>query len=118
MSATAPELVERAHVVVERLASAMAAGGSAVHLQLICSELFEALQAELGRISASEAAKKELLLTALDLCKRSAEPTLGAPLRLAQVRATVALLQGGLPRGPAQGSAGQPRLRVVQGGLA
>jgi hypothetical protein len=118
MSATAaPELVGRAHDVVERLSAAIQAGGSGAHLQLICSELFEALQAELNRISADETAKKELLSTAVELCRQSGDPKLKAQLRLAQLRAILALLKGGVPSAPLQ-QLNQPRFRVIQGGLA
>jgi hypothetical protein len=117
MSATsAPDLVERAHDVVKRLSATIHAGGSGAHMQLICSELFEALQVELSRISDDEPVKKEMLSTALDLCRQSGDPKLKAQLRLAQLRAIVALLVGGVPGAPRRAPS-QPRFRVIQGGL-
>ena len=116
MSATASELVERAHDVVQRLSVAIQAGRSAAHLQLICSELFEALRAELGRAPVEDTDQRELLSTTLILCKRSGDPALNAQLRLAQLRAVVALLKGGTPSVPAHSI--RPRFQVIQGGLS
>jgi hypothetical protein len=117
MSATAPELAQRAHDVVERLAAAIQVGSSAAHLQLICSELFEALRVEFNRASVDESTQKKLLSSALDLCRQSGDPKLTAQLRLAQLRAVVALLHGGLPSAP-QPALSRARFRIIQGGLA
>jgi hypothetical protein len=113
----APELVERAHDLVERLSAAIHDGGSAAYLQLICSELFEALQAELGRANLDEHDKRQLLSAALDLCRQSGDPKLKAHLRLAHLRAIVALLTGVSASVP-ETVPNQPRFRVIQGGLA
>jgi hypothetical protein len=116
MSAVAPELVERAHDVVVRLSAAVQAGSSGAYLQLICSELYEALRDEFNRAPMDDTARKELLSNALVLCKRSGDHALTAQLRLAQLRAIVALLESGAPHAPQ--AQGQPRFRVIQGGLA
>lgn len=117
MSVAAPELTQHAHDVVERLSAAIDDGRSAAHLQLICSELFEALRAEYERVPAEEKVAKDLLSTAIILCKRAGDPALSAQLRLAQLRATVALLHCGLPSELAR-TTNQPRFRVIQGGKA
>ena len=117
MSATAPELVQRAQDVVERLSAAIHAGGSGANLQLICSELFEAIQAELKLVAVGEGSKKELLSSALDLCIRVGDPTLKAHQRLAQLRGLVALLHGGDACAPTAVRE-VPRFRVIQGGIA
>ena len=117
MSATASELAERAQDVVERLSAAIQAGASAAHLQLICSDLFEALRLEFNRTSRDDRALKELLSAALDLCKRSSDPTLTAQLRLAQLRAIVAIFSGEAPSAQ-QPMASRSRFQVIQGGLA
>ena len=114
MSATASNLAQRAHTAVERLSAAIDAGNSAAHLQLICSELFEALRLELES-EAEDVARRDMLLVARDLCQCSADTTLSGSLRVAQLRAVVTLLQGGLTHRPIVGVA---RFRVIQGGVA
>jgi hypothetical protein len=116
MLAAAPELIESAHDAMASLSAAMREGRSAAHLQLICSKLFQALQAELKAASLDEGEKKELLSSALDLCKRSADATITAQLRLDKLRAIVALLDG--TANDARPLPNQPRFRVIQGGLA
>lgn len=114
MSAPASEIAERAQNIVARLADALEAGRSRAHVQLICSELFEAVRIE-SEWPGQEPDRREMLSAALDLCGRAGDPTVNAALRLAHLRAVVALLQGGLA---AQPEAAAPRFRVIQGGLA
>ncbi len=116
------ELLALARDVIARITAEEQNGGSAVLCRLLASRLYEALRAELGRTARCQAAKIGLLAGAIDQCRRSATTDLSAPLKLAELQATLALLETGQRVDKvyaAQRSASRPfGLTVIEGGLS
>jgi len=115
------ELALLAHRTVQRIACNIAADGPEVYSQLIASELYEALKLELSRTPRTEPAKRGFLAAALDHCRRSAKAALSPPLMLCELRATVALLETGMPGfAPPEDLFARHagRFRVIEGGLS
>jgi hypothetical protein len=121
---TTAELATLARVTVEKIGSDIHRGGSLAYAQLLASELYEALQRELSATPATEPATRGLLAAAADQCRRSADATLTVPRRLAELEATLALLEHGtrfrVIENPASSGARRAPwpFRVIDGGLS
>jgi hypothetical protein len=111
------ELVKLGQEIVEKVAREHAAGGRAVHLQLLASRFYEALKDELERTPAHRQSR-EILATAAEQCRRAASCITAPALILVELRAAVAMLSGEPPRSIVAPPASRPQLRVIQGGLA
>jgi hypothetical protein len=119
MQSVSPLLSKLGADVVARMAHEVVNGASAVRLQLLASEFYEALKAELNQTPRHEAAKVGALAAVADQCRRSAGNCVSAHLMLIEVRAAVAMLNGsGGPPPPDVVVRFRPQLRVIQGGRA
>jgi hypothetical protein len=117
------ELVELARSVTDKLGAAIHAGGSPAYAQLIASELYEQLRLELKATPRSDPGKRGVLAAALDQCRRSVDPKLSPALRIAELRASLGVLErsagiGVLTPPAPRTPAGPPRFRVIEGGLS
>jgi hypothetical protein len=91
----------------------------AVHVQLLASQLYEALRAELARTPRANAAKVGILAAAADQCRRSAKYPLASHLIVEEMRAVIlALDESPVATVPERPRPGVPQLRVIRGGLA
>jgi hypothetical protein len=119
MQSVSPSLSRLGADVVARMAREVVTGASAVRLQLLASQFYEALKLELERTPRHEARKVGPLAAAVDECRRSAENCVSPHLMLIEMRAAVAMLNDGAgpPRSPAV-MGFRPQLRVIQGGRA
>ena len=119
MQTVSPALSKLGTDVVARMAQEVVRGGSLVQLQLLASQFYEAVKAELDQTPRHEAAKAGALATAADQCRRSAQNCPSAHLMLVEIRAAVSMLNesaGQQPMGAVLRF--RPQLRVIQGGLA
>jgi hypothetical protein len=108
-------LLELANEVVADVGRELLAGSRIVHMQLLASHLYEAIQDELDRTPRHLAAKVAALAGAAAQCRRSAGNSVSPHLMLVELRAAVAMLNGDVlcaVRPPV----GRPQLRVIQGG--
>ena len=117
------ELVELARTVTDKLSAEIHDGGSLAYAQLVASELYEELQLELKETPSSDPATRGMLAAAIDQCRRSVDATLSMSLRIAELKATLDLLENGTAirpwsgiRAPATRPA--PKFRVIEGGLS
>jgi hypothetical protein len=119
MQTVSPALSKLGTDVVARMAKEVVSGGSLVQLQLLASQFYEAVKAELDQTPRHEAEKAGALAAAVEQCRRLAQECRSAHLMLVEVRAAVAMLS----ESAGQHQAGavlrfRPQLRVIQGGLA
>ena len=94
MQSVSPSLSKLGAEVVARMAHEVVTGASAVRLQLLASQFYEAVKAELDKTPRHEAAKVGALAAVADQCRRSAGNCVSAHLMLIEVRAAVAMLNG------------------------
>src|SRR5829696_892403 len=92
MQSVSPSLSRLGADVVVRIAREVVTRASAVRLQLLASQLYEALKLELERTPRHEARKVGALAAAVDQCRRSAENCVSPHLMLIETRAAVAML--------------------------
>ena len=119
MQTVSPALSKLGTDVVARMAQQVVRGGSLVQLQLLASQFYEAVKAELDQTPRHEAPKVGALAAAADQCRRSAQNCRSAHLMLVEIRAAVTMLSesaGQQPMGAVLRF--RPQLRVIQGGLA
>ena len=117
MQAVSPALSKLGTDVVARMAQEVVTGGSLVQLQLLASQFYEAVKAELDQTPRHEAEKAGALAAAADQCRRAAQNCRSAHLMLVEIRAAVTMLNAGQPPVGAV-LRFKPQLRVIQGGLA
>ena len=89
-----------------------------MRLQLLASQFYEAVKAELDQTPRHEAAKVSALAATVNQCRRSAQDCLSPHLMLVQVRAAVAMLSAPPPQQTETVVRFRPQLRLIQGGLA
>jgi hypothetical protein len=119
MQSVSPSLSRLGADVVARMAREVVTGASAVLLQLLASQFYEALKLELERTPTHEARKVGALAAAVDQCRRSAENCVSPHLMLVEMRAAVVMLNDAARPPPSPGVMGfRPQLRVIQGGRA
>jgi hypothetical protein len=119
MQSVAPSLSRLGADVVARMAREVVTRASAVRLQLMASQFYEALKLELERTPRHEARKVGALAAAVDQCRRSAENCASPHLMLVEIRAAAAMLNDGAGPPPSPGVMRfRPQLRVIQGGCA
>ena len=105
--------------MVARMAREVVTRASAVRLQLLASQFYEALKLELERTPRHEVRKVDALAAAVDQCRRSAENCASPHLMLIEMRAAVAMLNDGARPPPSEVVVRfRPQLRVIQGGRA
>ena len=119
MQTVSPALSNLGTDVVARMAQEVVSGGNLVQLQLLASQFYEAVKAELDQTPRHEAEKVGALAAAADQCRRAAQNCRSAHLMLVEIRAAVTMLSESV----GQHQAGavlrfKPQLRVIQGGLA
>jgi hypothetical protein len=120
MQSVSPMLSKLGADVVARMAHEVVTGGAcAVRLQLLASQFYEAVRAELDKTPRHEGAKAGALTAAADQCRRSAGNSLSPHLMLIEMRAAVAMLNDGARPPPSDVVVRfRPPLRVIQGGRA
>lgn len=109
------DLIELGMNAVGVIAANATAGGSPVYAQLVASEFYEALQAELQDTPPEYYARRGALAAAIDQCRRSATAGASVGIALAELRAALAILDApttAIPLSPRL----RPRLRVIEGG--
>lgn len=89
-----------------------------MHLQLLVSRFYEALNDELERTPDHDRRRRDVLATVAEQCRRAASCITAPALIVVELRAAVAMLSGEPPRSIAAPLASRPQLRVIQGGLA
>ena len=105
--------------MVARMAREVVTGASAVRLQLLASQFYEALKLELERTPRDEVRKVDALAAAVDQCQRSAESCVSPHLRLVKIRTAVAMLNAVAGQPPSNVVVRfRPQLRVIHGGRA
>jgi len=118
------DLLRTARSVVEAATRTVETGGSAVHAALLASQLYEALKFELQVSRCHESAKIGLLAAAIDQCRRAACSDTRPAIIVAELGATLALLESGsvlrlvANSGAIRSSRPKPQLRVIEGGLS
>jgi hypothetical protein len=114
-----PALSKLGNEIVARMAHEVVTGASLVLLQLLASQFYEAMKADIEQ-TPHEPARIGALTSAADRCRRSAENCLSPHLMLVEIRAAVAMLSA--PPVAYQTDTvvrfRPPQLRVIQGGLA
>ena len=119
MQSVSPSLSRLGADVVARMAREVVTRASAVRLQLLASQFYEALKLELELTPRHEARKVGALAAAVDQCRRSAENCVSPHLMLIEMRAAVAMLNDGARPPPSEVVVRlRPQLRVIQGGRA
>jgi hypothetical protein len=119
MQSVSPSLSRLGADVVAGMAREVVTGASAVRLQLLASQFYEALKLELERTPRHEARKVGPLAAAVDECRRSAENCVSPHLMLIEMRAAVAMLNDSAGPPPSEVVVRlRPQLRVIQGGRA
>src|SRR3569833_1155790 len=86
------DLVELGMNAVGVIAANATAGGSPVYAQLVASEFFEALQAELQDTPPQHYARRGALAAAIDQCRRAATAGASVGVALAELRAALAII--------------------------
>ena len=114
--AASPRLSHLGNQIVARVAQEVVTGGRLVRLQLLASQFYEGVKAELDQTPRHEAAKVSALAAAADQCRRLAQDCRSPHLMLVEVRAAVAMLSAPPPTETVVRF--RPQLRVIQGGLA
>jgi hypothetical protein len=123
------QLIDLGEDTLGQLARGVAAGAGVLHLQLIASQLYEAVKRELDALPAGDAGLKEVLSSALEQCRRAAKPGAAPPLILVELGTAVAMLSmhelgstvamlGMREASEPAPARGRPQLRVIQGGRA
>jgi hypothetical protein len=117
MQGVAPLLSKLGADVVARMAHEVITGSTPVRLQLLASQFYEALKAELDQTPRHEAAKVGALAAAADQCRRAAGNCVSAHLMLIELRAAIAMLNDSAGPPPSDVVVRfRPQLRVIQGG--
>ena len=111
------DLIELGMNAVGVIAANASAGGSPVYAQLVASEFFEALQAELQDTPSQYYARRGALAAAIDQCRRAATTGTNAGVALAELRAALAIIDAPTPAFPTTPQL-RPRLRGIEGGRA
>ncbi|MEA2933479.1 MAG: hypothetical protein QOD74_125 [Variibacter sp.] len=109
------DLIELGMNAVGVIAANATAGGSPVYAQLIASEFFEALQAELHATPPESYARRGALAAAVDQCRRAATAGASVGVALAELRAALAIIDAPTTMFPPPNQV-RPRLRVIEGG--
>jgi hypothetical protein len=112
------ELIQLGQDIVGKVAHGLATGAGAVHLQLLASQFYEAVMAELDGTPRENAAAVGVLAAAAAQCRRSAAAGVAPALMVVELRAAVAMLCGEYANERLPPPRLKPRLRVIQGGLA
>jgi len=116
--AASPRLSHLGNQIVARMAQEVVTGGRLVRLQLLASQFYEGVKAELDQTPRHEAAKVSALAAAADQCRRLAQDCRSPHLMLVEVRAAVAMLSAPPPDQTETVVRFRPQLRLIQGGLA
>jgi hypothetical protein len=112
------ELIELGQDIVGKVAHGLATRAGPVHLQLLASQFYEAVRAELGRTPRENAAAVGVLAAAAAQCRRSAGARIAPALIVVELRAAVAILGGGEASEQLPPPRPKPQLRIIRGGLA
>jgi hypothetical protein len=111
------ELFALGQDVVDRMGRQLLEGRQLVHLQLIASEFYEAMKAELERTPRHQA-EKIGIAAAAEHCRGSASSCVSPYSLLIELQAAVTMLSRGCTRDePNAPPRCKPQLRVLQGGL-
>jgi hypothetical protein len=120
MQSFSPSLSKLGADVVARMAHEVVTGGAcAVRLQLLASQFYEAVRAELDKTPRHEGGKVGALAAAADQCRRSAGNCVSPHLMVIEMRAAVMMLNDSAGARPSDVVGRfRPQFRVIQGGRA